>query len=136
MIRRAAAVDACMARFAWKPFEPGKRDAIKLAAHALHKMGRKVPLLSQARYRNAEGALAYIHKAGFQNLVDLVDACGLERIAPAAARPGDIVGLVADEAFGCSLTVAVDNGRVLGFDGLDLICQPLIPHQFVAAWRS
>ena len=136
MLKRQAATQACMDRFAGKPYAAGKRDCAKLAAHALHKLGRKCPLLTQANHTTEAGALKYIRRKGFVDLVELMDAIGLERIPPAAALPGDIVGMAEGSGFGCSLTVALDNGRVLGFDGIERICQPLIPHLFVAAWSS
>jgi hypothetical protein len=134
MLKRAAAAQACMDRFAWKQGEPGVRDCGKLAAHAMHQMGRKAGLLTGSRHSTWAGALKYIRRKGFKNLVELMDATGLERIPPAAALPGDIVGLPDGDGFGCSLTVSIGNGRVLGFDASGM-CQPLEPFQFVAAWR-
>jgi hypothetical protein len=40
---------------------------------------------------------------------------GLERIAPAAAYPADIVGLLGPEPFGVALSIAVGNNKALGF---------------------
>lgn len=133
MLKRAEAVDACMARFAGKPYAPGTRDCGKLAAHVLHQMGHPAPLLNRARHTTEAGAVRYIRRQGFASLVELMDATGLSRIAPAAALPGDVVALESGDAFGCSLTVALDNGLVLGFAGG--VCQPIQPHAFVAAWR-
>jgi len=133
MLRRAATTRACMDRFNGKAYVAGARDCAKLAAHAAHKMGRRVPLLTRARHTTEAGALKYVRKAGFASLVELMDATGLERIAPAAALPGDIIGMASGDAFGCSLAVALDDGLVLGFH--DGVCQPVIPHDFVAAWR-
>jgi hypothetical protein len=134
MLKRAAAVQACMDRFAGKPYSAGSRDCAKLAAHALHKMGRSCRLLSDARHTTEQGALLYVRRKGFENLVELMDATGLPRIAPASALPGDIIGLESGDAFGCSLTVALGDGLVLGFK--DGVCQPVQPHAFVAAWRA
>jgi uncharacterized protein (AIM24 family) len=133
MLKRAAAVQACMDRFAGKPYAAGTRDCAKLAAHALHRMGRSCRLLTDARHTTETGALKYVRRKGFDDLVALMDATGLPRIAPAAALPGDVVGLESGDAFGCSLSVALGDGRVLGFR--DGVCQPLEPHAFVAAWR-
>lgn len=135
MLKRAAATQACMDRFAGRSYEPGARDCGKLAAHALHKVGRRAKLLTAARHTTEAGAIRYIRKAGFKDLVELMDAVGLERIPPAAALPGDIIAMAMPEGdpFGCSLTVALDNGRILGFK--DGVCQVLIPLDFVAAWR-
>lgn len=138
VLKRQAATQACMDRFAGKPYASGKRDCAKLAAHALHKLGRKCPLLTKARHTTEAGALKYIRQNGFKDLVELMDAVmGVTpegRIAPAAALPGDIVGMAEGGGFGCSLAVVLDNGLVLGFDGIDRICQPVTPHLFVAAW--
>lgn len=137
MLKRAAVAQACMDRFNGKPGDPGKRDCGSLAAHAMHQMGRTAALITSSNHTSWAGAVKYIRRKGFRDLVDLMDATGLERIAPAAALPGDIVGLASEEGdgFGCSLTVALGNGRVLGFNALTGLCEPMIPHLFVAAWR-
>lgn len=137
MLKRAAATQACMDRFAYKPVEPGVRDCGKLAAHALHKMGRSAKLLNASRHKTWRGALAYLKQTGFASLVELIDAMGLERIAPAAALPGDLIALPSEEGdgFGCSLAVALDNGRVLALNRVSGLIEPMIPHMFVCAWR-
>ncbi|WP_336968362.1 DUF6950 family protein [Brevundimonas aurantiaca] len=137
MLKRAAATQACMDRFAYKPVEPGVRDCGKLAAHALHKQGRSAKLLNASRHKTWRGALAYLKRTGFASLVDLIDAMGLERIAPAAALPGDLIALPSEEGdgFGCSLAVALDNGRVLALNRVSGLIEPMIPHMFVCAWR-
>ena len=136
MMKRQAATQACMDRFADKPYAPGVRDCGKLAAHALHKLGRKCPLLTKANHKTEAGAVKYIRKAGFKDLVELMDATLPDaRIPPAAALPGDIIAMAMPEGdpFGCSLTVALDNGRILGFK--DGVCQVLVPLAYVTAWR-
>lgn len=136
MQKRARAVQSCMDRFAFKMVEPGVRDCGKLAAHALHGMGRKAKLLNGWKGKSWASALRYLEAQGFASLVDLVNAMGLERIAPAAALPGDLIGLPTDaEGFGCSLAVALDNGRVLGLNQSSGMIEPMIPHLFVCAWR-
>ena len=136
LIKRAAATQACIDRFAGKAYAPGARDCGKLAAHALHQLGRRAGLLNRAHHKTEAGAVRYIRKAGFRDLVELMDAVLPDaRIPPAAALPGDIIAMAMPEGdpFGCSLTVALDNGRILGFK--DGVCQVLIPLDFVAAWR-
>ena len=135
MIRRVAAAQACIDRFAGKTYDVGKnRDCIKLAGHAMHKLGRRTGLTKGLRYSSEAGGLRAMRKLGFQSLMEAVDAAGLERIPPAAALPGDIVALETDDsAFGCALTVAVGNGRVLGFqDGVCVVMQPV---SYLTAWR-
>lgn len=136
MLKRARAVQACMDRFAFKPISPGVRDCGKLASHALHMMGRRAKLLNGTRAKSWGGALRYMNLKGFTSLVDMIDALGLERIAPAAALPGDLIAMPAEEeGFGCSLAVALDNGRILGLNPASGLIEPMIPHQFVCAWR-
>jgi len=135
MIRRVAAAQACIDRFAGKPYAPGTRDCVKLAGHAMHKLGRKVGLTKGLRYASEAKGAAVMRKLGFKNLLEAVDAAGLERIAPAAALPGDIVALEteADSAFGCALTVSIGNGRVVGFlNGVGAVLQP---SSYLTAWR-
>lgn len=131
--RKRAAAQACIDRFNRKPYAPGKRDCVRLAAHLLHHVGHGVPLLKGHRWTSETGGLRVMRRLGFACLVDAVDATGLERIAPARAVTGDLVALPAEGPFGCALTVAVGNGRLLGF--LDGRCQVVEPKDFVAAWR-
>lgn len=137
MLKRAAAVQACMDRFAFKSVEPGVRDCGKLAAHDLHKMGRKAKLLNGWKGQTWPSAIRYIRRQGFADLLELVDAMGLERIAPAAALPADLIAMPTDEenGFGCSLAVALDNGRVLALNPATGLIEPMIPRMFVCAWR-
>lgn len=137
VLKRAAATQDCMDRFGFKPVEPGVRDCGKLTAHALHKQGRSAKLLNASRHTTWAGALRYLSKTGAKDLVALIDMMGLERIPPAAALPGDIIAMPTDDAngFGCSLTVALDNGRVLGLNPATNMIEPMIPHLFLCAWR-
>lgn len=134
-LKRDAAVRACMARFDGKPYHPAKRHCGKLAALAMHRMGRAATLLNASRHTTEAGAIKYIRRTGFASLTDLMDATGLERIAPAAALPGDIIALQSRDAFGCSLAVALGDGMVLGLLEGAAGFGPFVPHAFVAAWR-
>ena len=137
MLKRAAATQACMDRFAGKPVDWVNRHCGKLAAHAMHKMGRNAGLLTACRATTPAGAVRYIRQTGFADLVALMDGTGLERIPPAAALPGDIIALASEpgDGFGCSLTVALDNGRVLALNPDSGLIEPMIPRLFVCAWR-
>lgn len=137
MLKRQAATQACMDRFAFKPVKPGVRDCAKPAAHAMHKMGHSAALLNGSRHTTWAGALKYIRGLGFKDLVELMDATGLVRIPPAAALPADIIAMPSEngDGFGCSLAVALDNGRVLGLNPLSGLIEPMVPHLFVCAWR-
>lgn len=137
MIKRGKAVEDCMTRFAFKPVEPSVRDCGKLAAHAMHGMGRSAKLLNGWKGKTWASAIKYIRKEGFADLVELMDAALPDRrIGPASALPGDIIALPAmDEGFGCSLAIALDNGRVLALNAESGLIEPMIPRMFVCAWR-
>lgn len=136
MLKRAKAVQSCMDRFAFKTVEPGVRDCGKLGAHALHGMGRSAKLLNGWKGKSWASAIRYLKANGFASLVELVDAMGLERIPPASALPGDLIAMPTDaDGFGCSLAVALDNGRVLALNPATGLIEPMIPHLFVCAWR-
>ena len=129
----AKAAQACIDRFAGKAYEPGKRDCAILAAHLLHQFGIKVPALKGCTYKTEAGALRAMRRAGFNNIMEAVDSLGLERIAPARARTGDLIGMPSACAFGCSLAVSIGNGRLLGVYGDTF--HVVEPHQFKTAWR-
>lgn len=135
--KRVDAAQACIDRFGGRPLNMAeRRDCARLGAHLLHHLGVGVPPMKGARYSNPAAAYKALRKRGFSNLIEAVDSLGLERIAPAKARTGDLVALEthADDPFGCVLTVAIGNGRVFGF--IDGKAQALQPHRFVTAWRT
>ena len=130
----ARAAQACIDRFAGKSYEPGKRDCAILAAHLLHQYGIAVPVMKGLKYSTEAGAMKALKRTGCRDIVGAVDALGLERIAPAAARTGDLVGLPCDGPWGCALTVAVGNGRLLGFVGET--CVVFEAKEYRTAWRA
>lgn len=136
-LRRAAAAEACFLRFDGKTFDPGKRDCVKLATHALIKMGHGAGPVKGLKYSSLAQGVRAMRKAGFNTLLDGLDAMGLPRIAPAMALQGDLIAMPVDpeedNPFGAALTVAMANGRILGFSGG--VCTTWAPTQFVAAWR-
>lgn len=138
--RRQAAAEACRDRFVGKTYDPrANRDCIKLAGHSAHKLGKRVSLTKGIRYSSEASGLRVMRKLGFKSLIEAVDAAFPGRQIPAAmARPGDIIALKTDDAnaFGCALTVAFDNGRVIGFvNGVGAICRVDDPTAYLAAWR-
>jgi hypothetical protein len=132
--RKAKAAQACFDRFAGKARREGANDCARLACHALHHAGVPVAFLKGKRWNSEAAGFRLLRSLGFADLIEAVDAVGLERIAPARAVAGDIVALPCeDERWGCALTVALGNGRVIGF--LDGRAQVVRPLAFVTAWR-
>lgn len=136
MVRRQRAAKAAMARFQYAPFVLGKNDCVRLAAFVIRKMGRRSHLAKAGAYKTPLSAKRALTRAGYADLIEAVDAHGLERIAPAAALPADLVMVPGEGPFGGALTMAVDNGRVLGWhqdiDHAD-VAQPV---EYIAAWRT
>jgi hypothetical protein len=129
------AAQACVDRFGGKPFALGRHDCVRLAAHLVRARGVKTRMLKGLTYRSLPGAVKALKRTGFADLAEGVDALGLPRIAPARAVAGDLVAMPGEDGdpFGCVLTVALGNGRVLGF--IEGVCQALEPRAFVTAWR-
>lgn len=137
MIKRANTVQACMNEYGYKEVTPGTHDCLTLTACAMNGQGIDTSLISDWSGKTWADGYSYIKRKGFDDLVSLMDsALPDRRIAPAAALPGDIIALpAADERFGCSLAVALDNGRVLGLNAASGLIEPLQPRMFVCAWR-
>jgi hypothetical protein len=135
LLRRQQAAQAAVDRFKGQPLIYGRNDCVRLAAFVLRRMGHHPQLAKAGSYSTALGAARALERVGFQDLAAAVDALGLARIAPAAAWVADLVLLPAEGPFGGALSVAVGNGRVLGYhedvDGADI----LQPVQYLAAWR-
>lgn len=138
LIRRRDIAQAVFDRFAGRPLKWGQDDCVRMAAFNLRKFRRPVSLAKAGTYASARGALKALKRAGFDTLEAAVDAQGLEPIAPAMALPGDLIGLPAEEdGPWLALTVALGNGRVLGFQGG--ACRVLVPNYDAAnrvrGWR-
>lgn len=136
LTRRVAAAQKTLDHFKGKPFKFGSRDCARLTSFHCRAMGRPVKAAARAgSYHSLSGAVRTLKRLGFETLADLADA-HFERIPPAATLPGDLIQIPAEDRnpLGC-LTVALGNGRVVGFvEGVDgaVVMQPM---EFVAAWR-
>lgn len=136
-IRRKAAAEACWQRFYGKAYDPGKRDCVKLATHALIKMGHGSGPVKGLRYSTEAQGYKQMRKAGFKSLPEALDAMGLPRIAPAMAMQGDLIALPpgGDSPFGAALAVAMSDGLVLAFSHDHGICSTWRATAFQGAWR-
>jgi len=136
LIRRRDAAQATLHEWGGKKLRLGHADCVRMVASHLRRLGHKVVLPPAGSYRSVKAAKAALAKAGYACLPDALDSFGFERIAPAAALVGDIIELPSAIDGLAALTVAVGNGRVIGWcdDGREgvLVMQP---HEYVAAWR-
>ena len=136
-LRRVAAAQATLDRYYGQPFTWGLTDCARLAAHSLRELGVSAPLSRFGRYSTASGAMRALRRRGFTDLGDVLDDMGLLRIPPAAALPGDIVGLDGDATPLTALTVALGNGRVLGFHPeAGMTAAILAPRAYRSAWSG
>jgi hypothetical protein len=135
LLRRDAA-QATFDRFDGAAFRWSSNDCARMAAFNLRKLGYESPMPKSGSYSSALGAMKALRAAGFESLGAALDSLGLERIAPISALPGDIIGLPGEGGW-TALTVALGNGRVLGFmdrEGRG-VAGALQPRDYVCAWR-
>jgi hypothetical protein len=131
--RRADAAQATLAHFRDQPFVLGRHDCARLVNFHLRAIGRPLKHGKAGSYETVLGARRALRRLGFADLPSLMDA-HFDRIAPAAALVADVVALPAEHPLG-SLTVALGNGRVLGWHEDVPGAAVLQPEAFVAAWR-
>lgn len=136
--KRVAAAQATLNHFKGKPFKWGATDCATLAAHLLRQLGHAPPLRSFGVYQTALGAKRALKRKGFADMGEVLDGLGYARIPPAAALPGDIIGL--DGEGDLALTIFLGNGRVLGFisasEGVAPRAEVMQPFATRSAWRT
>lgn len=135
MIRRQQAAQAAVDRFKGQPWQLGKNDCVRMAAFVLRKMGHRPQMGKAGTYTTGAGAMRALQRAGFGSLAEALDSLGLERVAPAAARVADIIMIPGEAPLDGALTIAVGNGRVLGFHQDLGAAEILQPVEFIGAWR-
>lgn len=134
LARRVERAQALLDAWRDKPFRWGTRDCARLVAAALRRMGHQVKLPASGSYASPRSALKVLAARGAATMIEAIDQLGLERIAPAAALPCDIIALPGEGPLG-SLGVALTNGRVLGFHEELKGAGVLQPIEYVCAWR-
>lgn len=130
LIEKVAATQKTVDKFKGREFDEGKADCIQLVLlHARH-CGRRIKI---PKYRDWESAARVLRKLGFRTLGEAMDHY-FTRIDRVEVMVGDIVEMPGTNGFS-GLSVAVGNGRVLGFyeevPHADIL-QPLI---VTGAWR-
>ena len=134
MIRRVAAAQATLDAFKDKPLKLGERDCVQMVAFHLRRLGHRVKLPPKGSYRTRKTAVCLLAERGHADLAAAVDALGLEVIAPAAALVGDILQLPAVDELG-ALTIAMGNGRVVGYHEHAAGAVVMQPRETIRAWR-
>lgn len=141
LIERVKATQETIDTFVGLPFEWGVGDCGQLAGQHLEALGIETPLARVAGYTTEIGARRAIRKLDANSMEDVVDALGFERIAPAAALVGDLVGFPGgrdeDHAW-TALGVHTGGDRIIGFadpDGSGGACHWGPVSICTVAWR-
>jgi hypothetical protein len=139
LVVRQRATQTLLDNWKDKSFVLGERDCVRLVADHLRRCGYKIKAPAKGSYRTFFSAIRKLKEAGHDSLSDALDSLGLERVTPAATILGDIIELPGEDDTGersalGAMTVALGNGRVLGFyDGHG--CVVMQPLEYEAAWR-
>jgi hypothetical protein len=130
IIERVMATQKTVDAFKGATFADGTADCVQLVlAHARH-MGKRIKI---PRYGSRKSAAAAMRELGFATLSDAMDH-HFRRIEKAQIMAGDIVEMPGGNGFS-ALTIAVGNGRVLGFHEDIPHCDVLQPLMISGAWR-
>lgn len=130
LIKRVEATQKTVDTFKGRQFAPGKADCIQLVlAHARH-MGKRISI---PRYGDWESAAKTLRTLGFRTLAQALDH-HFTRIDNHDVLAGDIVEMPGGNGFS-GVTVAVGNGRVLGFHEQIPHCDILQPVMISGTWR-
>lgn len=133
LVRRQNAVEATMAKYRARAFDwKGKATCLHMASFHLRRMGKRPPALPQVGSLLA--AKRELAKRGWADVGAMLDGIGLERIAPAAMRLGDLAMLEDDSGLG-GIVISASAGKVIGWNEAAEGMVVLIPLEIVAAWR-
>lgn len=134
MLARVRAAQATVDAFRDKPLKWGQTDCGRLAGFVLREMGHSPRLARFGRYSSPAGALKALRGQKFNDLPDVLDAMGLDRIPPAMALPGDILGVPGEGM--TALAVVLGNNNAIAF-AEDQVCRigKIKVFDGVSAWR-
>lgn len=117
LISRVTNTQTTIDNFLHSEFIWGQGDCGQLAGQHLENLGIATPLADAGNYRTERGAKLALCRLGASSMEDVVDGLGFERIAPASAIVGDIVGLPGgqDDKPWTALGVHVGGAQIMAF---------------------
>lgn len=116
LVRRAFVAETVASRFIGRAFAWGESDCAVMAHDVLTGFGLTSPWAQSRGYGTERGARKEMKRLGYTGIDDALDRLGLERIAPAFALPGDILGFESSvPAFGVALGVTLSGGKCCAF---------------------
>jgi hypothetical protein len=132
--KRVAAAQATLDRFKDQPFKFGKHDCAQLVRWHLRAIGKPAKVAAKAgSYHSLAGGMRALQKLGYKDLIAAMDD-HFERIPAAAALPGDVIAMPGIEGPG-ALTIALGNGRVVGYHEDAPGATVLQPIEMITGWR-
>ena len=95
----------------------GASDCGQMVGSHLEALGFKTPLGNAGNYTTELGAKRVMRKLGASSMEDFLDKLGFERIAPASALTGDVVGFPggSEGKEWTALGVHVGTDKIVGF---------------------
>lgn len=136
MARREQAVKATEAKYGGRAFDwKGKATCLHLTSFHLRRMGKRPPPLPQVGSPLA--ARRELAKRGWANVAEMLDGIGLQRIAPAFLRLGDLVVLASEDGLG-SIFISTGERHFIGWaDELAPLARIDVfnPDGLLGAWR-
>ncbi len=117
LIDRVAATQKTIDDFLHVDFQWGTADCGQLAGRHVEALGLTSRLAEAPNYKTERGARRALSALAVSSMEELVDGHGFERIAPAAALVGDIVGFPGgtDDKPWTALGIHCGGDRILGF---------------------
>lgn len=134
---RAAAASAALSRYRGRPLDWGRVDCVRMLAFTLRTLKQPASLAKAGSYYSATGALKALKRTGHDSLEAAIDAQGLIRISPAAARVADALAVPGDGALS-AIWIVLGNGKALGWHEDSDLCSviSLQPGAAIAAWST
>ena len=117
LIERVTHTQTTIDKFHGATFKWGEADCAQLAGQHVENFGRTTRLSECPKYVSEKGAKRALSRLGVKTMEDLADAMNFERIAPASAIVGDIVGLPGgtEEEPWTALGIHCGGERILAF---------------------
>jgi len=136
LLDRVTRTQRTIDEFYGQPFSWGNADCGILAGRHLENLGFTTLLSKARKYSTELGARRAMKALGCSTMEEFIDAYGFERIPPAMALPGDVIGFPGgdDEAPWTALGVMIDAGEnLIGFANGAVMRGP--SHICTVAWR-
>ena len=117
LITRVEATQKTIEAWLDQTFEWGTADCGQMVGAHLEALGHTTQLAEAGNYKTELGARRVIRKLGASSMEDFLDRLGFDRIPPAMALVGDVVGFPggSDDRPWTGLGVHVGGDRLIGF---------------------